>query len=770
MKNWTEERKSYASVIARLQRQVDERDHQNSTLTEAARRDESRLKESPPSSPREKKLRSFKDIDHETIMNSGSDNKAHMLVKRRAERMEDVLEEAKKDGKFNVVGDVDGDGRDGLSEAKVEDFLTSYIIANAGTEWVANAFTAVLGRALEMRGRGRRDDEFALQPIAELDAALDGRCAMDSPYTKIVDHVAKGVVGKIDEAWDGPHTVLIQKTLGLSRLKLDQLRRLLSFAFVAGDCDEANAEAPARKWMPREVVKGVSYPKLASRSDVQNATKEICEKLNIHAGASAESAVIDIRSLVKDIMANLVASGRADSGADIQFILEGDAFRVFRGVAATNVGVRIRVNDAPFPGSSREWYPILLTEGADKYEVLQESLRPLMDELRTMLGNPLRVETNDSENVYDFMVNRVLLVGGDMPFLHEVLAQRGATHTYGCIYCTAPSQRHLALVRDAIDNRKTQLPDDIKLRSVNDLFKWAHLPYMRDDGSPEPMLCDACIPPKQFSALHDFQISPDPPLSSQDVKTHRDSHMAVFPGRRPLVPLIHTSSEDAAPFLVLDHVLGDPLHLITNEFNRMFHNTIRQQIADEDAAQKWSSIIGSLGTALKARISEQRTKGKELPLIQFIGNEVDKVLDNLLGKSSVPFDECLLSLVKDELKRKNIEELFEAFDKLKRTLLRDGSVATDANAHADEVEKLCLDYAKLYLAYASSNCAPYLHYLAHHLPDQVRRHGPNYAQYSQQASESSHKDIKGEFACPLCLSAVCQALNTPSPFLNLQRT
>lgn len=762
------ERTASAATIAQLQAENQALEDENSKLRNGARGKERREARGADAllSPPEKKVKPFQSVDVDTFKNSGSNSKAWQRVHRRSNQMQEVLDAAMEAGKFNVVGDGDGDGRDGVSVV-VEDFLTSYIICHAGSKWVATAVNVVLSRSLETRGRGNRVGEFALDVIAALNAALDGEgeADSDSPFHKIVKHVAKGVVNKISNAWDGPHTVLIQKTLGLSRLKLDQLRRLLSYESVGGDGDEASASA--RKWMPKEVVKDVAYPMLASRRDVDQAVDIICKELNIRGGLSAESAVVDVRALVKNIMRNLIASRRAASGDAIQFILEGDAFRVFRGVSATNVGVRIRMNGAPFPQSSREWYPILLTEGADKYEVLQESLRPLMDELRTMLGNRLCIELDDSEDTIVFNVNKVVLLGGDMPFVHEVLAQRGATHTYGCIYCVAPSQTHLSLVKDAIHNKKTQLPDDIKLRSVNDMYKWAHLPYMRDDGTPEPMLCDACNPPKQFTHLCEFQNSPDDTLSPLDVKTYRTLHFAVFPGRGPMVPFIHTSSEDDAPFLILDHVLGDPLHLLMNEFNRLFHHTINQHIVDDDAEQKWYDICKSLGTARSAQASEKRTKSKERPLIAFTGNEVNKVLDNLLA-NSIDADKCLLSLVQDPVEREKIKQAFEALDSLMKKLLSEGSTATDVNAHADEVGTMSLAYAEHYLKTAALQCSPYLHYLVHHLPDQVRKHGPNYAQYSQQASESSHKDTKGEYASPLCISAACQTLNTPSPKFKLQ--
>lgn len=313
-------------------------------------------------------------------------------------------------------------------------------------------------------------------------------------------------------------------------------------------------------------------------------------------------------------------------------------------------------------------------------------------------------------------------IGGDLKLLTTMLGIAAGKSDFPCIYCKC--QVHdFWMDKKAWEDNKGGLP----LRSLEEQLQLSHIPpssHMGHYTCPAPS-CGCVV--KEDSPLPDASAMKDNPRREQ-----QRMHFGGVPGR--------------TPYLMLEpwHLVMDSLHLILRSVPILFRQTISANCnkqALEKVAQ-WvydnCDVIISSDVALQ---TDTGTKKLSMSSETWPGHTCRVMMDH--------FEEMLqLAIpkwtgIQQGLYNKCIDA-WETFYHLSDTITRGCGSSADAwQQYADTLDSIGAEYLTALLKVTSRQAirSPYIHLIACHLGDIVKRWGP-LTPLNSQAVESIHQWIK----------------------------
>jgi hypothetical protein len=308
-------------------------------------------------------------------------------------------------------------------------------------------------------------------------------------------------------------------------------------------------------------------------------------------------------------------------------------------------------------------------------------------------------------------------VGGDMKLLSAMMGLCGCSSEWPCVYCKCSTH-------DFSKSKEKWLPEGLPLRQLHEHLQMQHIPMGAQYACPSPH-CNAQIKPGS--------VAPDSSLMN-DTKRRAEQrkHFGGVPGRAPFTNI------------PLEDYIMDTLHLILRVVPLLFRQTVQANVNDKtlEKVAQWlydkCDIIISDKVALQ---TDTGTKKLSMSAESWPRNVCREVMDWYpeILKMAIPQWEG-----KDKGLYQRCSDAWTNFAYL-AALISDGCepnvVAWDA--HAAELDAAGADVLAAFIA-VSTNVAvrsPYLHVLACHLGDMVRRWGP-LTQFSSQACEALHQWIK----------------------------
>jgi hypothetical protein len=216
----------------------------------------------------------------------------------------------------------------------------------------------------------------------------------DAVYLRVARHVVNKVLKSFQEQWAPMRCMALKSILHLSRVRYQTLMNLLNKTWEDGE------EGEAGRWVGFKIYSGLAMPKLASMRCVRELEKDIVNELGLTSGEGAsESAVVEFKTLMIKVIKDKRVKGVEGWGGrnvqlsvELDMLMEGDAAKLFRGVSATRVAFRLRLQGGVFGNSPFQVFTFLVVEGPDKYENVKDVMRGPLKDARQILEDGIEVD------------------------------------------------------------------------------------------------------------------------------------------------------------------------------------------------------------------------------------------------------------------------------------------------------------------------------------------------------------------------------------------
>jgi hypothetical protein len=307
-------------------------------------------------------------------------------------------------------------------------------------------------------------------------------------------------------------------------------------------------------------------------------------------------------------------------------------------------------------------------------------------------------------------------VGGDMKILSAMMGLCGCSSEWPCVFCKSSTHD--------FSKHKQQWTDGLPLRDLDEHIMMQHIPRDTEYACPSPH-CSATI--KVGSIAPDASLMNDSKRRAEQRK-----HFGGVPGRAPFTSI------------PLEDYIMDTLHLILRVVPLLFRQTVQANVNSETLEKVAQWLYAKCDIIISDKVALQTDTGtKKLSMSSesWPGNVCREIMDWYpeILKMAIPDWEG-----KDKGLHKRCLDAWTNFSFL-AVLISDGCDGNETAwaAHAEELDTAGADFLVSFIAVSTKEAvrSPYLHALACHLGDMVRRWGP-LTKFSSQACESLHQWIK----------------------------